>query len=171
MNRHRRFAGGALLAALCFAGLARAAGPVAAAAYRGASTAELAPHPGVSDPRLAWQDWVLNCQGCHRPNGDGSAHTAPKLAGEVARYLRVPGGRAYLARIPGIASSPLDNRRLASVVNWMLWRFDPADLPADFRPFTAEELGRMRSRPWRLGMYAVRRALQARIAAGAARGP
>jgi mono/diheme cytochrome c family protein len=105
---------------------------------------------GVENPQRAWQNWTLNCQGCHRPDGTGTDATAPSLAGTVARFLSVPGGREYLGRVPGVATSPLSDADLAEVVNWMLWRFDRAHLPADFRPFTAAEMGRLRTAPLRL---------------------
>jgi hypothetical protein len=57
--------------------------------------------------------------------------------------LWVPGGREYLCRVPGVATSPLSNDDLADVMNWMLWRFDKEHLPAAFRPFTAAEIGRL----------------------------
>jgi len=139
-----------------------AAGAVAAtvAGYpRPAQHGPTAVLPGVADARRAWRDWALNCQGCHRQDGDGSPTTAPQLAGRVAKFLRVPGGREYLARIPGIASSPLSNARLSEVVNWMLWRFDRQDLPAHFTPYTAAQIGALRVRPLRLRMAAVRRDL------------
>jgi hypothetical protein len=41
----------------------------------------------------------------------------------------------------------LSNEALAELPNWMLWRFDLKDIPADFRPYTAEEVGQLRSRP------------------------
>jgi len=105
---------------------------------------------GVENPQRAWQNWALNCQGCHRPDGTGTDATAPSLAGTVAKFLTVPGGREYLGRVPGVATSPLSNADLAEVVNWMLWRFDKAHLPANFQPFTADEMGRLRGSPLRL---------------------
>ena len=105
---------------------------------------------GVADPQRAWQHWTLNCQGCHRPDGTGSAGTAPSLAGTVARFLSVPGGREYLGRVPGVATSPLSDADLSEVMNWMLWRFDKEHLPAAFQPFTAAEIGRLRAAPLRL---------------------
>jgi mono/diheme cytochrome c family protein len=113
------------------------------------STAESAP-AGVDNPQRAWQHWTLNCQGCHRQDGTGTDGTAPSLAGTVARFLSVPGGREYLGRVPGVATSPLSNADLAEVVNWMLWRFDKEHLPANFQPFTAAEMGQLRSAPLRL---------------------
>lgn len=131
----------------------------AAAADYPASPAGAATWPGVPDPVRAWQDWTLNCQGCHRADGGGSRATAPKLDGEVAKFLWVPGGRAYLARVPGIASSPLSDEAVRQVVNWMLWRFDARDVPANFKPYTAVEIARLRTHPMRLEMSAVRRRL------------
>ena len=105
---------------------------------------------GVDNAQRAWQHWTLNCQGCHRPDGTGSAGTAPSLAGTVARFLSVPGGREYLGRVPGVATSPLSNADLSEVMNWMLWRFDKEHLPANFQPYTAAEIGQLRVAPLRL---------------------
>ena len=105
---------------------------------------------GVTNPQRAWQNWTLNCQGCHRPDGTGSAGTAPSLAGTVSKFLTVSGGREYLGRVPGVATSALPSADLAELMNWMFWRFDKQHLPADFVPFTAEEIGRWRAQPLRL---------------------
>ena len=113
---------------------------------------------GVANVRRAWQNWTLNCQGCH-VDGTGSASTTPSLAASVARFLRVPGGREYLGRVPGVATSPLSNADLAEVMNWMLWRFDKQHLPSAFEPFTAAEIGRLRGSPLRLEAAPMREAL------------
>jgi hypothetical protein len=105
---------------------------------------------GVANAGRAWQNWTLNCQGCHRQDGTGSAGTAPSLAGTVSKFLTVPGGREYLGRVPGVATSALPNADLAELMNWMFWRFDKEHLPAGFLPFTAEEIGRLRAQPLRL---------------------
>jgi hypothetical protein len=105
---------------------------------------------GVENPQLAWQHWTLNCQGCHRPDATGSAGTTPSLAGTAAKFLWVPGGRDYLTRVPGVATSALSDADLAEVLNWLLWRFDKENLPANFQPFTATEVGAQRARPLRL---------------------
>jgi hypothetical protein len=118
---------------------------------------------GVPRPDLAWQHWVLNCQGCHRADATGSVDTTPALAGMVAKFTRVPGGREYLARVPGVATAPLPDAELAELLNWMLWRFDGADLDAQFRPYTAEEVGALRSRPLRTEASRVRAQLLAQI--------
>ena len=139
----------ALLAAACLSMLG-AGSRNAGAQTRAPNAAESAAPAGVDNAQRAWQHWTLNCQGCHRPDGTGSAGTTPSLAGTVGRFLSVPGGREYLGRVPGVATSPLSNADLAELMNWMLWRFDKEHLPANFQPFTAAELGQLRSAPLRL---------------------
>lgn len=123
---------------------------------------------GVTNPQRAWQNWTLNCQGCHRPDGSGSAGTAPSLAGTVSIFLNVPGGRDYLGRVPGVATSPLSNADLAELMNWMFWRFDKEHVPVDFVPFTAGELARLRTNPLRLEASPMRAALLRKAAESAA---
>jgi cytochrome c553 len=118
---------------------------------------------GVSRPDLAWQHWALNCQGCHRTDGSGSPETAPPLVGVVAKFTNVAGGREYLARVPGVATSPLSDAELAELLNWMLWRFDRSHLQPNFRPFSAEEVGALRSQPLRTEAARIRARLIGKI--------
>jgi hypothetical protein len=46
-----------------------------------------------------------------------------------------------------------------------LFRFDPAHVPSNFQPYTAEEIGRLRQNPLRLE----RAAMRARLVAGFAK--
>jgi hypothetical protein len=137
--------------------LGASVGPVGAQ-IRAPTAADPTP-AGVENAQRAWQNWTLNCQGCHRPDGSGTEGTAPSLAGTVARFLSVPGGREYLGRVPGVATSPLSNADLAEVVNWMLWSFDREHLPAQFQPYTADEIGRLRAAPLRMEASQMRAAL------------
>jgi hypothetical protein len=137
-----------LLAAACLSMLS--AGSLSAGAQAPVPAAAQDAPAGVDNPQRAWQHWTLNCQGCHRPDGTGSAGTTPSLAGTVGRFLTVPGGREYLGRVPGVATSPLSNADLSELMNWVVWRFDKEHLPANFQPFTAAELGQLRSAPLRL---------------------
>jgi hypothetical protein len=87
-------------------------------------------------------DYVLHCAGCHKLDGSGSARV-PALA-DVGRLLERPGGRAYLLSVPGVAQAPLDDARLAALMNWVVGRFgDQPPTP----PFTAAEAGRRRESP------------------------
>jgi cytochrome c553 len=142
--------GGALLATAALATAALATAALAIAPLTPAPAAADSEPRGVENAQRAWQNWTLNCQGCHRLDGTGSATTSPSLAGTVAKFLWVPGGREYLGRVPGVATSPLSNADLAELMNWMLWRFDRQNLPATFEPYTAAEIGQLRTRPLRL---------------------
>jgi mono/diheme cytochrome c family protein len=123
------------------------------------------PPAGVQNTQRAWQNWTLNCQGCHRPDGTGSAATTPSVAGTVSRFLSVDRGREYLVRVPGVATSPLTDADLAELLNWMLWRFDPEHLPVDFPAFSAAEVGGLRKQPLRLEASKMRSELLAKAAA------
>ncbi len=92
-------------------------------------------------------DYMLQCQGCHLADGSGAPGSVPSLQGSVGRFLRVPGGREYLVRVPGSAQSPLSDARLAGVLNWMIRVFGPERVAADFTPFSAEEVARYRNPP------------------------
>lgn len=116
---------------------------------------------GVVDARQAHEDYMLKCQGCHRPDGSGDDRTAPPMRDTVARFLGVQGGRAFLGLVPGVATTNLDDRRLANLLNWTLYRFDPAHVPAGFAPYTPEEIGRLRADPIRLDRVETRARLVA----------
>lgn len=105
------------------------------------------PYPGVSNMALAQQDWFLNCQGCHLPDASGSRLGAPNMNGVIGRFLSVEGGREYLASVPGVANAPISDARAAEVLNWTLYRYDRANLPDDFKPYTADEVATLRSNP------------------------
>jgi hypothetical protein len=117
---------------------------------------------GVPNPKQARIDYMLKCQGCHRPDGGGDDRSNPPMKQMVARFLGVPGGREFLARVPGVSTVDLDNVRLANLVNWTLYTFDAAHMPADFRPYTPEEIGQLRRHPLRLE----RADMRARLVAG-----
>lgn len=145
-------------------GISLLTGAIAAANCRAVVPESPSP-PGVANPQRAWQHWTLNCQGCHRPDGSGSAGTTPAIAGAVGKFLAVPGGRKYLVRVPGVATSALSDADLSEVVNWMLWRFDAAHVPAGFKPYTASEVGALRKQPLRLEAAGIRRDLVGKMGA------
>jgi mono/diheme cytochrome c family protein len=88
----------------------------------------------------------LHCQGCHLDDGRETPGTIPALLG-VGRFLSVEGGREFLVQVPGVSLSVIDDQDLAELVNWMLYRFSPEGIPADFEPYTAEEVARYRRSP------------------------
>jgi len=110
-----------------------------------------APSAVIADARYDQENttaWMLNCQGCHRSYGGATGNEVPALRGTVAKFLAVPGGREYLIRVPGVSMSPLDNESVAALTNWMLYEFDPDNVPDDFERYSADEVGKLRLRPY-----------------------
>jgi hypothetical protein len=128
-------------AATVAAALAAAAAPLAAAA---GGTAE----DRLTIPRFdrAAELFSRNCQGCHGHTGV-SVREVPDLRDRVGWFLHTPEGRDYIVRVPGVAFALLDDDRLALTLNWALETFSARQLPADWRPYTADEVGRLRRRP------------------------
>ena len=93
------------------------------------------------DPKIAY--W-LHCGGCHGLEGRGVPPDVPSLVDEPGRIEAVAGGREYLIRVPGVAQAPVSDSELAKVVNYMMFEFSTDTLAADFVPYTAHEVGRLR---------------------------
>ena len=52
-----------------------------------------------TDPAQA--DYMLNCQGCHLPDGQGfPARNVPPLNNHLGKFLHVDGGREFLVQVP-----------------------------------------------------------------------
>jgi hypothetical protein len=109
-------------------------------------------------------DYILNCRGCHAPDGSGIPGAAPSFRGQVGKFLWVPGGREYLIRVPGTAQSELSDARTAELLNWIVREFSAAETPPDSVPFTADEVAHHR-RPPLTEVNSVRRDLLRAIAA------
>ena len=103
-------------------------------------------------------DYLQHCSGCHQSDGRGSARNrVPPLSGSVGHFVRTPAGRAFLVQVGGVAQAPLADTAIAALLNWMLAAFDRANLPADFKPYTAAEVETARAK--RPGDIAAARAL------------
>src|SRR5438093_583917 len=109
-------------------------------------------HGEVGDPKSCnyWRHCAIDgflCACCGGSENTCPPGTVPALAGSVGKFLRVPGGREFLVRVPGVAQAPLDDAALAAVLNWMLERFGRDDVPKGVVPYAAAEVGRLRRRP------------------------
>jgi len=89
-------------------------------------------------------DYVLYCAGCHLENGKGDPPEVPDLRQDMDTLIRIPEGRAYLARVPGSADAPITDAQLAGVLNWMMATFYPEQR---FKAYTAREIAGYRSKP------------------------
>ena len=64
----------------------------------------------------------------------------------LSALLVTQAGRAYLARVPGVAQAPLANAELAALLNWVLAEWsEGAPRPA----YTGAEVGALRRQPLR----------------------
>jgi len=90
-------------------------------------------------------DYMLNCQGCHLADGSGSAGSVPDLRDNLGRLAAVAGGRAYLVQVPGSRNAPIDDAALAAVLNWMMDAFSASTRPADWTPYSPDEVARVRA--------------------------
>jgi mono/diheme cytochrome c family protein len=89
--------------------------------------------------------YTLHCSGCHGTLGAGVPEKGiPNLA-DAGLYAGTPAGRTYLAQVPGISQSRLDDETAARMLNYVLRRFSAANLPAGFRPYTATEMAVLRA--------------------------
>lgn len=96
----------------------------------------------ADDDRRTVHDYLLSCGGCHGLDGAGSARV-PSLRG-VDRLLARPGGRDYVLRVPGVASAPLSDARLAALLDWIFVSFGNHTTAH----FTAAEVGAARATPF-----------------------
>lgn len=127
---------------------------------------EMAQTPIAQAGYSAATNYQLQCRGCHLGSGEGAPRNdTPQMAGFVGNFLRVEGGREFLVRVPGVAQAALSDAQIAELLNWIL---DPqhgmagASTPADFQPYSAEEVGKVR-RNALLNLPGTRAALIARM--------
>jgi cytochrome c553 len=108
------------------------------------------------------QTYASNCQGCHGEAG-ASVDEIPRLAGRVGYFARIPEGRRYLVQVPNVALNPSSDEAIAAMMNWLLVRFSHDEMPPDFEPYTADEVGRLRQE--RIDVAARRAEVVARLVA------
>jgi hypothetical protein len=99
----------------------------------------------ISDVELARSDYVEHCAGCHGVQGLSAPAALPELRDRVGYFMCTPQSRAYLLHLPNIAHSRItDNQELADLVNFMVFGLGGASVPAEAKPFTADEVARER---------------------------
>ena len=110
--------------------------------------------------------FMLNCAGCHQPSGRGAAGTVPDLHDYLGEFAQHSESRSYPASVPGASGSPVSDEELAAILNWILYTMNAEQLRPDFRPYTAEEVGRYRATPL-VDVEPVRAALLRKLAQAA----
>ena len=108
-------------------------------------------------------DYMLNCQGCHLPDGSGfPERDVPAIKNHLGKFLLVEGGREFLIQVPGAAQSDLPDKQLTRLINWMLTTFSPSEIPENFNPYSVAEVRELRKKPL-INVAAIRQNLLNRI--------
>ncbi len=115
-----------------------AAALLAATATWAAAPANLTPKPQA--------DYMLNCQGCHLPDGTGAAGKVPSLRTSLTPLAQSAAGRPLPGAGAGRGAVGLSDAELAQVLNWMVRNLS-ARPPPQWREFTAQEVTRYRATP------------------------
>jgi mono/diheme cytochrome c family protein len=105
-----------------------------------------------------------NCAVCHQLNGEGVPGAYPPLADSVGAYVRVAAGRAYLVHVVSFGMTgaipahgqnydglmqpwtQFSDTQIAEILNYVLTAFNLKLLPSGFKPLTADEVARLRTR-------------------------
>ena len=110
--------------------------------------------------------YAANCAACHQASGAGVPGAFPPLAGHFPALLKQPDGRSYVAKVVlfGLEGQitangntfagtmppwqSLSDSDLAAVLNYVSTAFDnKAQLPADFKAYSADDLKAARAQP------------------------
>ena len=92
-------------------------------------------------------NYQLHCMGCHLADGSGQAGRVPSIRRTLVLFSQSPQGREYVARVPGVAQSPLSSEDTATLLNWMARNLSDLKLPAGFSDYSAAEIQRLRVHP------------------------
>ena len=95
----------------------------------------------------AQANYMLNCMGCHLPDGSGAAGKVPSVRESLVTLSSSAAGRRFLVQVPGASQSPLTDLELAQVLNWMVRNLSARAVPADFIDFTAAQVASYRRPP------------------------
>jgi hypothetical protein len=135
----RRFAVTIVLAA-CLSAI------VAAAALGATPPAE--PVPAVTRLPAVQVAYLTSCGGCHGIEGRSAPASGPTLRGLTGTFLCTPQGREFIIRLPDVALTPLSDRMLTQVMNFVAFDLGaPVAGGSNARPYTVAEVARLRRRP------------------------
>lgn len=137
----------------------------------GASAAPLLPErKGLPELTTPQSDYVEHCSGCHGMQGNSAPAEIPVLRDRVGYFMCTREGRDYLIRLPNVAYSAIsDNQELADMMNFVVFGLGGSSAPKGTRPFTASEVGRLRTRALATqSLIAIRAEVVAKLGIGCA---
>jgi hypothetical protein len=89
-------------------------------------------------------NYQLHCMGCHGATGRSDPTRVPTIGAAFVTFAATRQGRDYLARVPGVASAPLDDADLTALLNWLLVSLKQ---DADQNAFSVGEVAQARRHP------------------------
>jgi hypothetical protein len=99
---------------------------------------------GPMPPEVAL--YLERCGGCHGLQGVSAPEIVPTLRDQAGYFLCTREGREYVAQLPSIALTPVDDTLLAALVNFVAFDIGGADA-THYPRFTAEEVRLLRREP------------------------
>ncbi|CAN7525644.1 hypothetical protein LJR219_003707 [Phenylobacterium sp. LjRoot219] len=114
-----------------------------------AQPAAAAAAPELTAPTFnhAQTQFTLRCGGCHGVTGRSPPSQVPNLRGSAGYFLCTPESREYLIRLPNVSKTQLSDADLAEVMNYVAFGLGEGKTPKGAKPFTGEEIHRLRKTP------------------------
>jgi len=105
---------------------------------------------GLCERAVAFEpsvNYMLQCMGCHTPDGSGAAGRVPSIRSTLLPFSAVVAGRQFLVQVPGASQSTLSNAELAELINWMIENLSNGPRAVVFVRFTGAEVASYRRKP------------------------
>jgi len=114
-----------------------------------AQPAAAPPAPELTAPTFnpAQTQFTLRCGGCHGVSGRSPPSQVPNLRGSAGYFLCTPEGREYVIRLPNVSKTQLSDPDLAEVMNYVAFGLGEGKAPKNAKPFTGDEVHRLRKTP------------------------
>lgn len=103
--------------------------------------------PSVATTTHARASYVLHCAGCHGVDGAGLPQSYVPGLQRLGDFLRLPGGRDFVIKVPGVMGSGLDDAQVAEVANWVFDTIAKDSVPTNHTPYDKSEIARARALP------------------------
>ncbi|WP_152980012.1 cytochrome c [Mesorhizobium sp. 1M-11] len=88
----------------------------------------------------------LHCSGCHGLQGNAATvGRIPALAGNVGTFMKSAESRTFLTQAPGIMNSGLNDKDVATLMNWLVPALAKDSLTEPFKPYSVEEIAHSRA--------------------------